>query len=264
MSLDSSQQLYESPDIVHYYARRQGLLFGEEALLTAAAHKIKDGRVLDVGVGAGRTTPILKNFHPLLYIGVDYSAGMVEHCRERFPDSEFHVADARSMPDFPDSSFDFVLFSWNGIDSVDFEGRIAVVREVFRLLAPGGLFAFSSANGRNLPPRPWTAAALGAMDINWRKPKQFLYGTAQWLLGFIHFLRLRSLEVSRDDHSIRVDQAHNFKLVRCLVSPSQQALQLSRAGFIETRIFDRDGSEFLLSNASFDSCPVCYLAKKPE
>ncbi len=264
MSLDSSQHLYESPDIVQYYAQRQGVLFGENALLNAAAHKITSGRVLDVGVGAGRTTPILLDLHPAKYLGVDYSAGMVDYCRKRFPNSEFQVADARSMPEFPDCSFDFVLFSWNGIDSVDFQGRIAIVREVFRLLAPGGLFAFSSANGRNLPPRPWTVAALRAMDIDWRNPKQFLYGTAQWLFGLIHFLRLRSLEVSNDDHSIRVDQAHNFKLVRCLVSPSQQALQLSRAGFVETRIFDRDGSEFLLSNASFNSCPVCYLAAKPE
>lgn len=262
MPSDPSQQLYEDPSTVRYYAERQQLLFGEEALLRSACGHITGKRVLDVGVGAGRTTPHLMSLEPAAYVGVDYSSNMVENCRGRFPALDFRVADARAMPEFDDGSFDFILFSWNGIDSVDYEGREQVVREAFRLLSPGGMFAFSSANGRNLPPRPWTFTAIRNMGLRPRL-KSVLHGFIQWCAGMIHFLRLLPREISHEDYSIRVDQAHNFQLLRCLVTPAQQARQLTREGFIRVTAIDREGAVHDTEDAAFTSCPVCYTCLKP-
>ena len=47
---------------------------------------------------------------------------------------------------FDSASFDFVLFSYNGIDTMSHVNRLRVFDEVFRLLVSGGLFAFSSHN----------------------------------------------------------------------------------------------------------------------
>jgi ubiquinone/menaquinone biosynthesis C-methylase UbiE len=262
MPTDPSQQLYEDPETVQYYADRQQLLFSEETLLARAKTNITGKRVLDVGVGAGRTAPHLVNLQPASYVGVDYSSNMVENCRKRFPTFDFRVADARSMPEFADGSFDFIYFSWNGIDSVDYEGREAVVREAFRLLVPGGMFAFSSANGRNLTLRPWTITAIRNMGLR-LSLKGIIHGAIQWMAGIVHFLSLRSHEVSHEDYSIRVDQAHNFKLLRCLVTPAQQKRQLLRSGFIQVTAIDREGAEQNPDDPAFTSCPVCYIALKP-
>jgi ubiquinone/menaquinone biosynthesis C-methylase UbiE len=39
---------------------------------------------------------------------------------------------------FPAGWFDFVLFSYNGIDFVDHAGRLQVLKEIARVLASGG------------------------------------------------------------------------------------------------------------------------------
>ncbi len=102
--------------------------------------------MLDMGVGGGRTT---KYFAPLVrcYIGADYAPAMLKVCKERYGgDFNFIECDARAMEGFKDNSFDFVLFSFNGMDSFSHKDRIAALREVRRVLRNGGIFYFSSHN----------------------------------------------------------------------------------------------------------------------
>ena len=47
---------------------------------------------------------------------------------------------------FKDNSFDFVLFSYNGVDYVDHADGLAILREIRRLIRPGGYFCFSTHN----------------------------------------------------------------------------------------------------------------------
>ena len=115
-----TKDVYEDPEIVDYYRTIQGLQASEESILAILRGDIGGFRMLDIGIGAGRTTEV---FAPLVskYVGVDYSSAMVDACRDRFRDSNetwsFQLADARSLVQFDDRSFDFVLFSFNGIDS---------------------------------------------------------------------------------------------------------------------------------------------------
>jgi SAM-dependent methyltransferase len=102
--------------------------------------------VLDLGVGAGRTAWV---FSPQAkrYIGIDYASAMIDHCRQRIPEAEhrsFEVGDARDLRGIPDQHFDFVIFSYNGLDYIDHENRQKALKEIRRVLKPGGWFFFSS------------------------------------------------------------------------------------------------------------------------
>ncbi|MDQ6948530.1 MAG: class I SAM-dependent methyltransferase [Actinomycetota bacterium] len=137
---------YERPAAVREYSAIGHLEPPEEALLDLLRPSLGTARMLDVGVGAGRTT---LHFAPLVreYVGVDYSAPLVEACRRRFeqrPGLSFEFADARTMPMLADGHFDLVLFSVNGIDCLDHRGRLEALGEIARVCRPGALFLFSS------------------------------------------------------------------------------------------------------------------------
>ena len=50
---------------------------------------------------------------------------------------ELHTGDARAMP-FPDQQFDCILSSWALHNIPDKRGRAAALREIARVLKPGG------------------------------------------------------------------------------------------------------------------------------
>ena len=121
LSTQKNKQTYESARIVDYYSQLNQLQPAETAIFKLFAsdwHKIK---MLDIGVGGGRTT---QHFAPLVdeYIGIDYSISMIAACQDKFkfdcPQASFQVADARNLSKFADNTFDFILFSFNGIDYV--------------------------------------------------------------------------------------------------------------------------------------------------
>jgi SAM-dependent methyltransferase len=147
---DVSLMAYESPDIVAMYARPDGLQKPEETLLAQLGPSLGSIDMLDIGIGGGRTT---RHLAPLVrsYLGVDYSAAMIEHCKGEFPAVRFAVADARRLDFAKDESYDLVLFSYNGIDHLDEHERMMALAEMRRVLRPGGLMVFSSHNANYLP-----------------------------------------------------------------------------------------------------------------
>ncbi|WP_428681621.1 class I SAM-dependent methyltransferase [Reyranella sp.] len=147
---DLTHVAYESPDIVALYAGPDGLQEPEATLLAQLGSSLGEIEMLDIGVGGGRTT---RHFAPLAktYLGVDYSSAMIERCRLEFPAFRFAVADARRLDFAADESYDLVLFSYNGIDHLDAVERQMALREMHRVLRPGGLMVFSSHNANYLP-----------------------------------------------------------------------------------------------------------------
>ena len=118
---DHNRRMFERPDIVQYYGDDDRLTPAEVQIFGHRASYVGK-RVLDLGVGGGRTTRHLAASSGN-YVGVDYSAAMVAYCRQRFPQYRFEHVDARDLADFAAGAFDFVLFSFNGIDFVDHADR---------------------------------------------------------------------------------------------------------------------------------------------
>lgn len=150
-SPEIDRRTYEDAAVVAAYGRDSALQPAEKLILTKLPPTIAQMDMLDIGVGAGRTA---RHFAPLVrsYLGIDYSHAMIEYCQAQQPNTRFEVCDARALDFAADASFDLVLFSYNGIDHLHAADRTVVLREMARVLRPGGLLAFSSHNTNFIGP----------------------------------------------------------------------------------------------------------------
>ena len=101
-------------------------------------------RVLDAACGTGIVTRVAaQRFeHVSKFVGVDRNTAMLEVAREHTPTNvlvEWRQGDLSDLP-FPDHSFDVVLCQ-NGVQFVP--DKLAVLREMHRVLVPGGRLAFT-------------------------------------------------------------------------------------------------------------------------
>lgn len=123
-STDANRHFWRLRSAVREYQNQQGWLDdGERVAIEAVASELRGLPLLDIGVGGGRTTSLLR----LLtddYVGVDWSPEMVEVCRSNHPGADISQADARDLSAFASSTFKCVVFSFNGLDSIaDHEER---------------------------------------------------------------------------------------------------------------------------------------------
>jgi SAM-dependent methyltransferase len=157
--------VYQQPEVVAQYERDEDLLPEEEHLFARYVDRAR--HVLDLGVGAGRTTQDLAG-RAASYVGADYAPAMVERCQARFPSLRFVVADARLLSDFSNEQFDVVVFSFNGLGTLQTdEDRRQALSQVHRVLRPKGHFIFSLHNPRFFL-FPWRPVARSLTKSAWR------------------------------------------------------------------------------------------------
>lgn len=144
-----NQNVFGGSAVARGYATQSHLQPAEETILRLLLPHLPAARMLDLGVGGGRTTLHFAKW-VREYVGTDYAAAMITECEQRFAGYPNHISfqagDARAMPEFATGSFDFVLFSFNGIDCVSHEDRLQILKEIRRVGKPGGYFCFSSHN----------------------------------------------------------------------------------------------------------------------
>jgi SAM-dependent methyltransferase len=151
---------YNAPAVAEYYAALNYLTPCERLLFEAYLKPAM--AILDLGVGGGRTTPYLSSI-AARYVGVDYAAEMIARCRKKFPHLEFEVADAADLSRFTSSSFDAVVFAFNGMDYViPGESRFRALQEISRVLVPDGILIFSSHNPRSI----WVRASWNPQRVH--------------------------------------------------------------------------------------------------
>jgi SAM-dependent methyltransferase len=108
-----------------------------------AAQYANGKRVLDVASGEGYGSHLISRTAQNV-TGVDVSANAVAHAVQKYPASNLHYlcASCTDMP-LPDASFDLIV-SFETIEHITEHEQF--LREVNRLLAPGGVFLISSPN----------------------------------------------------------------------------------------------------------------------
>lgn len=232
--MDKNQNTYNIGGVVQWYEKLDKLVEVEISVFDRFKDKITGGDFLDIGIGGGRTTRNLID-KCKKYIGLDYSLNFVNSVKKQFPTADIRLMDARDLSVFADNSFDFVNFSFNGIDYVDEEGRIKVMKEVYRVLKPDGVFFFSTHNKSHATfnKLPWLNKS-NALLTNLK--------TAIKLLPYIpkHFLRKKN-EIIRNDFAIINDSAHNFNLMTFYTTPEFLIQQLCNCHFSNIELLLKSG-----------------------
>jgi len=241
---DACLRMYSQKGVVASYSNA-ALEKPEAVILHRLAGSLGSMRVLDIGVGAGRITEHLA-WRVRQYHAIDLAPEMIATCRQRFrgrlAESCFEVRDMRDL-DYPAHSYDFVLNAFNGIDHLAHAERTRFIAEVRRILAPGGLFCFSTHNTRSL------ARHLRAPDSTrpefWRRP----LATMKALRRRERFLRLNRRAIAQHstaEHLMVKDGPHgDFGVQICYVSATAQVESLKRAGFDRVSVYSLDSGNEL-------------------
>lgn len=247
---------------VEHYSRRADLSDAEQAALSSVALAATGKRILDIGVGGGRTVAALTAVSRD-YLGIDNSAAMVNACRKRFADQQFAEMDARAMTALADASVHLAMFSCNGIGMVSHADRLLILREVFRVLEPGGVLLFSTHN-QNSPDHSvgfqWPALELSTNPA--RLLVRLTRFARQTSVRWLRRRRLRSLEIRTPQYSVINDVCHDYGVMLYYISLPEQRRQLESLGYARNALaFDLAGREITLE--SRDSS-LMLVARKPK
>src|ERR1041385_6007862 len=136
---------YSARDLVEWYGELDFILKPEAVIIERIRTAIEGKKLLDIGIGAGRTTKFLLEVSQD-YTGIDYTRGCIDLAQKKYPDANLIHCDARELSIFNDQTFDFVLFSFNAIDYMINDDRIKCLKEIRRVLKPNGFFMFSTHN----------------------------------------------------------------------------------------------------------------------
>ncbi|MEI7595845.1 MAG: class I SAM-dependent methyltransferase [Bacteroidota bacterium] len=227
MSLEQNKIIYSNKESAEHYSKDKYLLAPEKKMLNFISDKNLDS-MLDIGVGAGRTTLHFAKYFKK-YTAIDYSESMIEKCKQIFIKSNyaFIQQDARNLGSFPDNSFDFVMFSFNGIDCVSIDDRALVLNEVKRVLKVGGIFFFSVHNIFSIP-------LLYSLQLS-KNP-------LKWLKEFKRVKKVNALNPKFNDINLKnaiemIDGDIDFKAKYVYIKPNAQKQDLESLGFSEVIIY---------------------------
>ena len=258
-----NRQAWQQPDTVRIYRRLQGYTDpGEQAAIDFVTNEARSRPLLDIGVGGGRTTPLLKAISTD-YVGIDYTEAMVQACKRQHPDTRIEHMDARDLSRFADGQFALAMFSFNGIDAIDYADRRTVLREVHRVLQPCGRFLFSAHNrhgpGHGEVPKLQLQFSWNPLKLGWRGLKLARSLGPSWR----NYSRNRKLGETHEAWSIQNCSAHDFGIVVMYTSLTEQVRQLQDMGYtVEQVLSSETGQAVHDENSARSACWLHYVARK--
>ena len=188
------------------------------------------GDVCDIGVGGGRTVPLLVATASS-YVAIDFMPEMVQVAKDRLPGVDIRLGDARHL-EFPDASFDLVVFSSNGLDALGHDDRMVALTEIRRILRTRGVLVFSSHNylGPGPRERPW-----GLPPIHLRQPRSSARAVGRRLLRQRRmrerYRAAEALHVEGPGWSMAASGAADFGLVIHYATIDELLRELRQVGF---------------------------------
>jgi ubiquinone/menaquinone biosynthesis C-methylase UbiE len=230
---------YSSNKIVQHYNLLNTKFKPEDTIFNILKPKLAKMKMLDLGVGGGRTTVLFAN-QVLEYTAIDFSKGMIDSCKEKFkniiPKANFILGDVRlALKEYPSKRFDFVLFSLNGIDYMNNQERTDLMIEIKRILIPNGYFCFSSHNIQCIN------------EFTKIKIRLNLFKLIPVLLKHKKFIKKNKaeFELAKDkDYIIIHDDLYDFGLNIYYARPIFQIQKLKSLGFKTIRTFNfKEGNE---------------------
>lgn len=193
---ETNRQYFSHPETVLEYARaamRVGLWRSEAAVLERFVPK--SSRVLELGAGAGRVSVGMAKAGWNDLLATDFSPQMIESAQAVVSMAgvgdqvRCEVADATALP-YSAGAFDAAVFAFNGLLMIPGPGRRELaMREIARVLRPGGVFIFSGHDRSATRRDYWEDAtrrwAKGLRDEGADRLGDTLYDTPQGRV-FIH------------------------------------------------------------------------------
>lgn len=286
---ESNETHFERPEVAGEYATFDFLLPPERAVLEEleATGALAGARILDLGVGGGRTTAWLAS-RCRSYVGIDISAAMISACRSRFSATGSEapallLADARFLP-VATGTVDVALFTFSGLDGIaDRLDRERALREIRRACRPGATFLFSSDN---------LGFAIRRASVRWMvdQVRRTWFSRATVRLALRHPTRLgehlgRPLRwrllngsprrIGASDHAVLVVERYRHEMLTDAyrspgerirlpgfhVRPRAQVEQLRRIGFDDVRVLTPRGVDVTADvDSSLDEHMWLYYA----
>lgn len=242
---------------VYLYYLAKSLMPAEQACLNTCKEHWTGRDVLDIGVGAGRTSRhFLKTARR--YAAVDYSPVMVAYLRKKMPQVDVRQADFRDLRVFEDRSFDLVFATANVIDALPHSGRLAALNEASRVLRPGGIFAFSTHNLNYQD-------AFSGPRWNWSaNPLRFAYNGLVFVLGRRNHRRIAPLRTRERDYALLNDPGHFYACLHYYAGRETVREQLRSAGLRLLHVFDRSGRILGETDSDRDQPWLFYSAEREK
>ncbi|MBV9395074.1 MAG: class I SAM-dependent methyltransferase [Methylobacteriaceae bacterium] len=249
---DRNAAIFMAPAVAKRYGNPAP--FAAEAMILLRYKETFAGkRVLDLGVGAGRTTQYLAPF-ATDYLGIDVSPAMLALARARYPNARFADMDLREIGKLQQESFDFIFGPWNILSAFNHDERVRIIKHVHNLLVPGGMFAFSVHN------RDWKHAGGHPLSKPLR-PRNVV--DALHPMSWVNYLSRKKHRREETDYAILNDEAHRWQGVFYYISPHAQLRQLQSCGFEFLEALAEDGRTLRKDEPTDTNGTIHYVGRKP-
>jgi SAM-dependent methyltransferase len=203
-------------------------------VLCDAAEIASNQRVLDVACGTGAlTAAVAGRVAPDgAAIGLDANPEMLAVARRKHPDIEWQQGRAESLP-FADAGFDAVVSQFG---LMFFDDRVAALREMWRVLRPGGHLAVAVCD--ELGHSPGYAAFAGLLERLCGEPVADAF-RAPFALGDAGALRALCAQAGiADADVVRREGIVRFASIDALVS-TERACVWTLGGLLDDARFER-------------------------
>ena len=251
---EANTALWRRSDLVGPYANRE--LRPVEVLLFVRHRQALQGRVLELGCGAGRLTGYLAAISSDVR-AVDVSPHMLRAAAQRYPSVRFERRDLREVAGL--GEFDAIVAGYNVLDVLGDDERRRVLGDLHGLLAPGGLLIFSAHNRAAAWRRrtPWEYLLV-------RDPTRLARNVARTPRRLRNRARVRPLERRGGDHALLNDESHDFEALHYYIAPAAQVRQLEAAGFEVLEWLDLDGARIAPDDPASNAEEIHYVARRPR